>query len=81
MFPVPKELLMELNFSEIKKTDDSYHSLLVKELRYLNHNQDSLVKMAQKVYKIGLNKNHFLNKNCCDFKKLEEAMDKYDKFN
>lgn len=77
MFPVPKSLLTEVNFKEIKKTNLGYYSLIRKEWNYILHNQEQLIKQAEKVYKIGTSKNHFLKKNCCDFILLEEKCQQY----
>ena len=72
MFPVPQAVLTEMDFSEIAKTDRSYADLLSKEYLFCNTHEDKIHKKALEVYKIGTNRNHPLNRCCCDFKKLEK---------
>lgn len=48
-------------------------------MNIVKNNLNELLKRANSVYKIGCNKNHFLNYTCCDFKKLENEYIKYDR--
>lgn len=68
MFPVPSDMLKIKDFS---KEEYKYKMLLRLELNYCNKNIESLLNKAKHVYSIGTNKTHPLNKNCCDFKLLE----------
>ena len=77
MFPAHKSLLEEVDFEQIRKTDIRYYTLINKEWNYILHNQQKLKEQAEKVYKIGISKNHFLKKNCCDFRLLEEKYKQY----
>lgn len=54
-----------------------YVALLSIEHKFCNNNVQAIKDKALKVYKIGCNSKHWLNKNCCDFKKLEKAMYEY----
>lgn len=54
-----------------------YVALLNIEHKFCNNNIEKIKKKALKVYKIGCNDRHPLNKCCCDFKKLEEVKDMY----
>lgn len=80
MFPLPSAYIFEKDFTQI--TDARYKSLLQEEYTYIVKNEKAIFQKAQKVYKIGCNKGHYLNRNCCDFLKLEaEASDSgYQKF-
>ena len=78
MFPAPSEVLKEKNFKAISTTDEKYANLLNTEYEYCKNHMDDLQKRAKSVYKIGCNKNHYLNHTCCDFKKLESEYSKYD---
>ena len=78
MFPAIEDVLERLNFKEIAKTDSSYADLLKTEYEYCKLHYDEIMKRALSVYKIGCNKNHFLNYTCCDFKKLEEEYLKFE---
>lgn len=44
-------------------------------VKYLN--MTMIKNLASKVYKWGANRNSPLSKNCCDFKRLEQAHDIY----
>lgn len=74
MFPCPIEYLNQKDFS---KEDQKYQVLLRKELHYCNTNREKIKKMANEVYKLGLNKKTRQKFNICDFKKLEEKCLEY----
>ena len=74
MFPVSEVLLKEKDFNS---EDYLYKRLLMEELDYCNQNREKIYKLAEDVYKIGVNKNHPLSKVCCDFKLLEEKYMQY----
>ncbi|MGL5417370.1 MAG: type III toxin-antitoxin system ToxN/AbiQ family toxin [Clostridium sp.] len=70
MIPVSEEYLIYKDFSKIE--DEKYVKLLNTEINYCRDNEELILKKAIKVYKIGCNERHPLNKVCCEFKKLEE---------
>lgn len=72
MFPALDSVLSKKDFSAIRKSDAKYADLLNAEYQFCKSNYDNIIKKALSVYNIGCNKNHVLNYNCCDFKKLEE---------
>lgn len=74
MFPCPIEYLNQKDFS---KEDEKYRILLRKELHYCNINKEKIKKMANQVYKLGLNEKSRKRFNICDFKKLEEKCLEY----
>ena len=78
MFPCPIEYLNQKDFS---KEDKKYQILLRKELYYCNQHREKIQKMANAVYKLGLNENTRTKFNICDFKKLEEMCMEYIKLN
>lgn len=47
--------------------------------RYCKMHEAEIFDKAERVYKIGCNKNHYLNYTCCDFKKLETVYLNYGK--
>lgn len=77
MFPCPIEYLSQKDFS---KEDEKYKILLRKELHYCNTNREKIKKMANEVYKLGLNEKNRQKFNICDFPKLEEKCLEYIKF-
>lgn len=79
MIPVPIDVLTELNFDEIRKSDAKYADLLEEEYFFCKYNAHLIEQKALNVYEIGCNKDHFLNYTCCNFKKLEGAMLLYEK--
>ena len=79
MFPAFSDVLKMKDFSEIAKENPQYANLLYTEYKYCITHEREIIKNAQKVYKIGCNKNHTLNYTCCDFKKLETEYVNYKK--
>lgn len=80
MVPVMQEkLLARLDFGEIAQKDPKYADLLRAEYRYCSTTQmqQKIVAKANSVYRIGCNKNHRLNINCCQFDVLEAHMNEY----
>ena len=69
MIPAYDDVLSELNFAQISKTDKRYADLVRAEYDYC--------KRTKSVYKIGCNKNHRLKYTCCDFPKLEREYINY----
>lgn len=74
MIPVPESAIELMDLEAIAEIDQKYSDLLQMERAYLDEHETEILKRAKAVYKIGCNKNHVLNKYCCDFKKLEEKM-------
>ena len=67
MFPV-KEGVYEI--MEVNAETDTYES---NEIRFIRKNKETIIKKAQKVHTDRTTKNNsFMNKTCCDFKKLED---------
>lgn len=79
MFPAKPEHLTVKNFAAIAKADSQYANLLQMEYRYCKAHEAEIYDKAKQVYKIGCNKNHYLNYTCCDFKKLETVYLNYGK--
>ena len=77
MIPAYDDVLSELNFAQISKTDKRYADLVRAEYDYCKRKKEDIIKKAQSVYKIGCNKNHRLNYACCDFPKLEREYINY----
>lgn len=72
MIPAFDEVLIQKNFKDISKINQSYASLLQAEYSYCSSHENDIKHKALSVYNIGCNKKHRLNYTCCDFKKLEE---------
>ena len=79
MFPAFSEVLKIKDFTEIAKKNRKYADLLYAEYKYCVTHEKEILENAQKIYKIGCNKNHKLNYTCCDFKKLEAEYVNYKK--
>lgn len=77
MIPVVDSAIAKMDFKAIEQIDSQYASLLRTEYRFCLKNIDRIEEKALSVYKIGNNKNHALNKYCCDFLKLEAASKQY----
>lgn len=74
MIPVQEDVYTLL---EINAETDTYES---NEIRYIRKNREQIIRKAEKVYRSRTTKsNAFLNKTCCDFKKLEEHCAKFEK--
>lgn len=74
MFPAPDHVL---NLKDFSNEDQPYKDLINAEIRYCNSNIQKILKKADEVYRIGINKNHPLSYTCCDFKLLEEKSLQY----
>lgn len=68
MFPAPDEVIKLKDFTTVPP---DYLDLLNAEVKFCNKNIADIEKMANKVYKIGSNRNNPLAYTCCDFKLLE----------
>lgn len=68
MFPVTES---QLTFMEFPNEDSK--NILEKEYEFLKSNKETVLKKAEKLYNLRLKGNNdYVNKMCCDFKKLEE---------
>lgn len=79
MLPATNDVLTVKNFADIAKTNQSYADVLAAEYKYCSDNIQSVYDKALAVYKIGCNKSHKFNYTCCDFLKLEQEYQKYNK--
>ncbi len=84
MFPIPKELAVDLKYSEIEKQrsfltaeeKSKYVSLLRSEIAQIN--KMNLEPKSLKLYNLRINKpEHMISKRCFDYIMLEEAAKKY----
>ena len=82
MIPVNMEdvILLELQITETDTQQQlQYKLLVIEQLRILKQNEKQLLRKAKVLYQmITQNKaKNELAKRCCDFKKLERALEKY----
>lgn len=75
MVPVPEQLLEVMNINNYQNV--KARGLIRKELKWCKDHSREINKLAHTVYSWGANRNSPLSKNCCDFKKLEQAYDIY----
>lgn len=69
MIPVPKTVLTKININE---QSVSYKQILISQYRFCNKHSDIIYEKARKTYMQYIKGNNkFLNKICCDFKRLE----------
>ena len=72
MVPIRDDVYNILN---IDPEEDTYES---NEIRFIRKHVDDIIDKARNVYSCRITgSDWFMNKICCDFKKLEEAMDDY----
>jgi len=70
MFPVPDHFATVKDF---KKEVPAYKRLLMEELEFCNKNAEKIISKAQYIYDSVVNgPNDLMQKNCCDFIKLEK---------
>lgn len=83
MIPVDNSLIQKINIPKLMKgnsKDRAYAELLKDELSWCQQNEESISNKANKLYRIVTEtpqKSRNLTRRCCDFKKLEKALDKY----
>ena len=86
MIPVPKECISKLRYNEIQKyrafksekERSDYIYLLQNEKLIIDRMADTIKKKAERLYKSVIEKPYSrLAQRCCNFKSLEEALDKY----
>ncbi len=77
MLPVPESALITFDFNN--EPDKQYAELLRRQAVYINRNKADVLSHASQTYFAAVKKNNdFLNRICCDFKKLERACSQYD---
>lgn len=77
MIPIHESAIIPFDID--KEPDPKYAELLRRQASFLNrHKADVYDHAAKTYYKATSGKNQFLNKVCCDFKKLERACKRYD---
>lgn len=79
MIPVDDTVITKINvkISPLdSETDKAYKKLCTKELDWVQKNQDSIIKKANKLYDMVISgkANYNLKKRCLDFKKLEKIL-------
>ncbi len=79
MVPVLSSVIAKVSIKDLYSIDPQYAILVSKEYQYCSTHEQDLKKKAASVYKIGCNKNHSLNKTCCDFKLLEKIYTQFAK--
>lgn len=76
-YEVDGEYIKYLKLKDFSKEDEKYRILLRKELHYCNINIEKVQKLANDVYKLGLNEKTRKKFNICNFKLLEEKCLEY----
>ena len=79
MFPVDKKIYKEVKFvvyGNVPKADQQKHFLMLKEYNFLSNIKEDIEKKTTKIYDKQIEKKKVL-KYHCNYKKLEEALDKY----
>lgn len=82
MIPVNESCIAPLDIRITEKDNSAaknYKKMAAKQLNWCRHNQDTIVKRANKLYRMlqSDKANGFLKKRCCDFKKLETVLQKW----
>lgn len=76
MIPIREEAIIAFDINQ--ESDKKYAELLKRQASYINRNKADIYAHASSTYYSRVNgKNKFLNKICCDFKKLEKISKKY----
>lgn len=78
MIPVSDEFIQKVDLSSSGKTEFN-KNLLINDLRWCRENSSVIINRANRLYnKVTLtpDKDRNLTRRCCDFKKLEEVLDK-----
>ena len=81
MIPVNESVItkMDLRIKKNEKSSDrAYKVLCIKELDWIQKNQDAIIKKANKLYRmiITAQANDLLRRRCVDYKKLEGVLEK-----
>lgn len=76
MIPVHDKAIISFNVDN--ENDKKYAELLKRQISFINKHKATVYQKASKTYYTATKgKNEFLNKICCDFKKLERACNNY----
>lgn len=77
MIPIHDAALIPFDIDA--ETDRKYADLLRRQVSFINRNKASVMDHASSTYYgVVKQRNRFLLKICCDFKKLERACDRFD---
>ena len=77
MFPVKKGVYTEIQFNlgnNVSKEEKQRNALMLKEYLFLDDRKDKIEEKATKIYEKQVSKGKVLP-YCCDFKKLEKALE------
>lgn len=82
MIPVDESCTIPLNLRIVEKDDaatKNYKKMAAKQLDWCQHNQEAIVKKANKLYLMVQSEkvSGFLKRRCCDFRKLETVLQKW----
>lgn len=82
MIPVDESCTIPLNLRIAGKDDATtrrYKKMAAKQLDWCQHNQEAIVKRANKLYAMVQSEKTsvFLKRRCCDFRKLEKVLQKW----
>lgn len=82
MIPVHESCISLLDLkigSKDSQQSKRYKKMAAKQLDWCQHNQDAIVKKANKLYKMMLsgNASSLLKRRCCNFAKLEKVLQKW----
>lgn len=80
MIPVTNDVLKKIDLSSTSKIEKSRKELLKKEIKWCRDNLSIINNRANKVYRKVTetpDKSYSLVRRCCNFKKLEQALEKY----
>ena len=82
MIPVDESCTIPQNLRIVEKDDaaaKNYKKMASKQLDWCQHNQEAIVKKANKLYLMVQSEkvSCFLKRRCCDFRKLETVLQKW----
>ncbi len=83
MIPVDKSVIKPININPDKRDsskEKAYKEMMNNQLDWCNDNHEAITKKANKLYRFVTEtpeKSRNLTRRCCDFKKLEQVLDKY----
>lgn len=79
MFPIHKNAIKEIDFTEEMNKDRKYTAILIHEINYINNDEhkEKLLNMASKTYEYCTNKKFGYENFCCNFTSLEEHAKAY----
>jgi protein AbiQ len=77
MFPIPLNLIKEMNFNVIRKYNPKHTDLLQNELKFCRKNESLITNKALKIYNLVKYKNAYIKNFCCDYSLLEKKYDEW----